>query len=76
MKYKVTKIFKKSKNRLEMSNSYNTFEEAAYAIDDWISLSNQNFEIKEDKLDVHKEWHSESYVICLDETGFVKEEEE
>lgn len=69
MKFKVTKIFKKSRNRLEMSTSYNTFEEAAYMIDDWISLSGQAFEIKEDKIDNHKEWHSESYVICLDEIG-------
>ena len=66
MRYKITKLFKKSRNKLEVTNSYNTFEEAVYAIDDWISLSNEVFEFKEDKLDFHKEWHSDSFIICLD----------
>ena len=67
MKFKYTKMFKKSKNKMEIILYFNTENETIDTIDQWIESSEEEYKLFEDKLDNHKEWHSASYILCYDE---------
>ena len=67
MKYKFTKIFRRSRNKMEIILFYKTADEIINTIDQWIETSKEDYKLFEDKLDNHKEWHSNSYILCYDE---------
>lgn len=67
MKFKFTKIFKRSRNKMKIILFYKTADEIINTIDQWIEISKEDYELLEDRLDNHKEWHSNSYILCYDE---------